>query len=422
MKKKEKATVEKKKEPLSVRCWMYTCNRDKLPKDFLSKEKLEERLNQTGELWAYIAHTKDTYTAEDQLKDPKHKAGTPKEDHLHITIYLRSAKTATAMAAALGKDVRPEQLEKFTGRNAKANAFAYLIHATDSARNKYQYRAEDVHANFPYTSYIKGMQNSLDEEMELSKETVIQGIMDGEFRMIDFMMDDKLTMFYVKHKDIVTHAIDANYKRLQNDRKRPPVMVLYIEGEQGSGKTAYAKHFALSNYRDYCMSSSKNDSTQDYLGQDVMIFDDARPGDFDASDWLKLLDPFNNEGSVASRYYNKYLNVKCIIMTSVVPFEEFFVYAKNKASGSGLKEPIGQFMRRFTAVLKVKREEVGDVIFADVDIYGVQSCDPFVKRVGDPGIVVEYVHKLEPTPKKSVQLRVGEKNKSRLTEDMLDKF
>src|SRR5699024_5027104 len=103
------------------------------------------------------------------------------------------------------------------------------------------------------------------------------------------------------------------------------------------------------------------DSVQDYMGEPVAIFDDARPSDFTASDWLKMLDPYNNKSSIASRYYNKYLSVKSIIITATTPFEEFFVYAKDKG---GVDEPVSQFMRRFQAVIKVDSEAIEDKLYA----------------------------------------------------------
>ena len=153
----------------------------------------------------------------------------------------------------------------------------------------------------------------------------------------------------------------------------------------------------MKNYRDYCISSSQNDVAQDYLGQDAMIFDDARPGDFNASEWLKLLDPYNNESTVNSRYYNKYLAVKCIILTSVTPFEDFFVYAPKKESGDW-SEPVGQFMRRFDFVLHATKREEQDILSSDIAIYKIEPKSWYKTFPKGP---VNYRHKLSDKPVKT---------------------
>jgi len=165
--------------------------------------------------------------------------------------------------------------------------------------------------------------------------------------------------------------------------------IIYIQGDAGSGKTTLAKEYALRKYGDYFMTGSSNDSVQDYMGEPVAIFDDARPSDFSASDWLKLLDPYNNKATVTSRYYNKYLAVKCIIITTTTPFYEFFIYAKNKA---GVDEPVAQFMRRFSAVISVDRatNSAGQDV-ARGKIYTVKKLPVAVtRRVAGKDIQYDY--------------------------------
>ena len=60
--------------------------------------------------------------------------------------------------------------------------------------------------------------------------------------------------------------------------------VIFIYGTTGSGKTTYAKMLAskMGNGSFY-VSSSANDSMQDYAGQETVIFDDLRDTAFDFS-------------------------------------------------------------------------------------------------------------------------------------------
>lgn len=380
------------------RTYMFVSNCDILPTHLWIPTALETTLADQlphGTQWAYIVHDKDVYTVEDQQLNPQHVAGSPKAKHLHISMYLPNAKTIPALAKCLG--VPPQYIQKFTGDNAKQNLFSYLIHRTEGSKRdgKHVYSFDEVHANFDYKAYVEGITNAI-KSAELDKDTVQQLIMTNKLRFIDFITNDKYTGFYIKNKQFVTTCIDTFYKRQMNNRSRDKITVLYIEGESGSGKTEYAKHYALKNYRDYCMSSSANDSAQDYLGQDVMIFDDARPSDFTAAEWLKLLDPYNNESTINSRYYNKYLAVKCIILTSVVPFLDFFAYAFQNGGGNQ-SEPIAQFIRRFDYVLQAKLNQHANIISTDISIHRIMpNSNGYIRDVGKHRIM--YYHYINDQP------------------------
>ena len=51
---------------------------------------------------------------------------------------------------------------------------------------------------------------------------------------------------------------------------------IYIQVLHGKTIAKYAER----KYGDYFISGSSNDTTQDYMGEPVVIFDDARPSDF----------------------------------------------------------------------------------------------------------------------------------------------
>lgn len=389
------------------RTMMYVSNWDVVPPHLqtgtAARAYLEDNLPR-GSQWALAYHDKDVYTPEDEAANPAHKSGCPKAPHIHLSIYLPNTKTVSAMAKTLG--VAEQNIQMFKGQNAKQNLFSYLVHKTEGSKQdgKHIYDYAEIMTNFDYRAYVEGISSAI-EAAQLDRDTIAQQVFDGSIRYIDFIMRPEYTGFYLQNKSYVQTLIDTKYKRDMNDRQRGKITVMYIEGPAGSGKTEYAKKYALKNYRDYCMSSSHNDSTQDYLGQDVMIFDDARPGDFTASEWLKLLDPYNNESSINSRYYNKYLAVKCIILTSVTPFEDFFVYSSGKGSGDW-QEPVGQFMRRFDWVLKCSSYQSADILYVRADIHTVDILDkPVNRRVGMAD--VSYVHQVSPAPVKTVQEVIG---------------
>lgn len=405
----------KTKPDRGTRTYMYTQQLRHLPPHLRTEPLLKAHMESNlprGTQWAYVIHDKDYYTPEDEAANPAHKAGTPKEYHIHVSIYLPNAKTVTAMAACIGD--KPEYVQIFEDRNgknsAKQNMFSYLIHATEGSKydGKYEYPFSEVKSNFDYENYVKGISTAI-KGREIDRDMVRMQVLSGELRMIDFVMKDDLMAFYLKNKTYVSNLIDAMYKRRMNEAKKDgdKVKVIYMQGAEGSGKSTFARRYAKKHYRDYAVSSSHNDAVQDYMGQDVMIFDDARPGDFSASDWLKLLDPYNNNCSVCSRYYNKYLNVKCIIVTTTAPFEEFFVYAPRKES-ERLAEPVGQFMRRFDFVVKCTATDTADILGTHAEIYEIESCTPESRRVGNA--MVDYRWRVKAKPSAVTDMVIYEKH------------
>lgn len=394
-----------------LRTYMYSCNLDMLP-DHLKLDVLQNTLDTRlprGTQYAYIVHDEDVYTEENQAEDPSHVAGTPKTHHLHISIYLPNTKTVSAMAKALG--VAENTIQKFKDRpnrrgTGKQNLFSYLIHATEGSQadGKHQYQYEQVVTNFDYKAFVEGVRCAIAAKQH-DKNTIREKILSGDLRMVDFIMDNALSAFYLDNKNFVINCIDTKYKREMNRADKKKVEVIYVQGDPGSGKSTFARRYALRKYKDYCVSSSKNDSVQDYLGQEVMIFDDARPNDFDASEWLKMLDPYNNQSTVTSRYYNKYLAVKCIILTTTTPFHKFFVYAKNK--GGEVDEPVGQFMRRFSYVINVKGYEKADIRFARINVHRVVRLqEPVTERVECKHI--KYYWGVTKSPIKTSDMQISE--------------
>lgn len=398
-----------------VRTYMYQQQVSYLPQHLNTYAKMQTFLEDNmprGTQWAFINHNKDYYLPEHEQADPQHKAGTPRAEHIHISLYFPNAKSLQSVAKIMGD--KENTITRFAGQNAKQNLFSYLVHKTEGSKmdGKHEYGYSEVVSNFDYKSYVEGVKVAINSA-KIDKDTVMQQVLSGKLRMIDFMNDDNLMAFYLKNKSYVTNLIDAYYKRQMNrlKDKDDAVEVIYVQGLEGSGKSTWARKYATKKYRDYAVSSSHNDAVQDYLGQDVMIFDDARPGDFNASDWLKLLDPYNNNCSVCSRYYNKYLNVKCIIITTTTPFEEFFVYAPKKESVT-LAEPVGQFMRRFDYVIKCTRTDVADIIGVHSDFYRVNDLQkPEVKTVGNN--VVTYRFALDDKPFHSTDTNIARKHKQR---------
>lgn len=116
------------------------------------------------------------------------------------------------------------------------------------------------------------------------------------------------------------------------------------------GKTTLAKKIAESKGYSYFVSSGSNDVMDGYGQEDCLILDDVRPSCMGLSDLLKMLDPYT-ASSVKSRYRNKYLNCRLIILTTVLNIDEFYsnVFAEQK-------EPVTQLKRRCRTYIKMYRD------------------------------------------------------------------
>ena len=125
--------------------------------------------------------------------------------------------------------------------------------------------------------------------------------------------------------------------------------VIFIFGTTGSGKTTYAKMLAEKiGDGSYYVSSSANDSMQDYAGQETVILDDLRDSVFEFADLLKVLDNYTAT-SIRSRFYNKTFLGSTIIVTTTQPILEWYAYND---------EDKAQLRRRISNYLIVDKEEI----------------------------------------------------------------
>jgi len=401
---KDNSKKTKKKSPKRARALMYVQQTRHFNGRFTNRQDVENHLMKffPDAEWAFILHDKD-YKVK-KLEDGRftyvfdeNGDKIPLEDHIHIALYFPNAKTANSVAVDFGEPAedKGKTVEYFTGRWGKENMFAYLLHLTQEAKAelKHEYDVSEVTANFDYASYIGRVQNTA-EANKLEIDDVKARVISGDLILKDFFRDGKLgnaytaTTFYTDHKHIIDRAIDSRYKLQMSSKGEIDLEVIYIQGPAGSGKTTLAKAYAERKYGDYFISGSSNDTTQDYMGEPVAIFDDARPSDFNASDWLKLLDPYNNKSTVTSRYYNKYLAVDAIILTTTTDFKDFFLYAREKG---GVSEPLDQFIRRFNMVIKVDSEIDDDgKQWAVGDLYEVKRVEKYKQNIAGNHVILAH--------------------------------
>ena len=287
---------------------------------YLSIEKIEEVLKEKDCIkdYAYIIHDKDV-----------NEKGELKEPHIHLALRFKNAYDTKHIASWFG--ITENYVSKVKGK--WVDMLKYLTH--QNAPDKYQYSDSEVVSNFDFTETIKKSSKSKDER----KEEIVNLIAEGEIR--EFNYNDYITPIeYTKYSKAIKDAFTYRKDKLIMQGAEREMECIFITGKPGTGKTTYAKKICKDKGLSYYVSSSTNDILDGYKGQDVLILDDLRPQSMELVDLLKLLD--NNTNSlVKSRFKNKFIECKMIIITTVLNVEHFYIDIK----GSEF-EPIEQFKRR----------------------------------------------------------------------------
>lgn len=279
--------------------------------------------------YAYIVHDKDIKAD-----------GTPKEPHIHCMLRFNdSVPTAAILSRAekvCGVDVvKEEQLQKC---HKWVSAVAYLTH--ENVQNKHIYDRTEVVSNYDFETDID---NALSENIRL--DNLLAKIDSGECR--DYNIDNFCTIQeYAKWKPKIDNAFSYRARKLLRNGDRD-MKCVFIQGDSGVGKTSLAKQICDGKEFSYFVSSGSNDVLDGYGGQDAIILDDLRPSALNLSDLLKMLDN-NTSSSVKSRYRNKVLECRLIVITTTLDINTFF---KNVFSES--PETAKQLRRRCETYIKL---------------------------------------------------------------------
>lgn len=308
------------------------------------KETLEEKLNSNKRIvhWCYIVHDKDT-----------DENGNPKEPHIHLLLVLDDSYESSTIGGYVGVEknfVQKIKQKQFAGRRMKSDiggAISYLTHR--NAPDKHQYDDSEVVAQPGYDwQAIRAKSEALQAENK-SYRNVLEKIEQGEIRHYN-LMDNVSMAMYMAHKLDFERAFEYREAKLKSNPNRK-IDVIYISGDPGAGKTTLAKQLCEKRGLSYCLSGSTRDPVQDYDGQDALILDDLRSEAFPLSDLLKLLDN-NSNSSVSARYHDRWLEVKLIIVTTVLPIQRFHELYCNPS------EPVEQLMRRCTTAIDLSISEM----------------------------------------------------------------
>ena len=286
--------------------------------------------------WLYILHDKDTYTEEDEKRNNEHKKGTLKKAHYHIYLRLKDSTNIKYIASAFNVP------ENFVSR-VKGKWVDAMLYATHrNAPEKYQYSDEEVVSNFDFTTVRDKEEKKKSDNKYL--DTIIDKIDSGEIR--EYNLTKYISMKdYIKFERQIKRAFEYRTQKMKGiDRD---MKCIYIQGVSGAGKTTYAKRIAEDKNMSYYISSGSNDVLDDYKGEDCIILDDLRPSCMGLSDLLKMLDN-NTSSSVKSRFKNKVLECRLIIITTTLPIETFFRNVFSEEVESAI-----QLYRRCSVLIKM---------------------------------------------------------------------
>lgn len=294
--------------------------------EYMSAEDVESGLDHNAvKDYAYILHDKDV-----------NDDGSLKAAHWHIYIRFKDSTPTTSICNWFG--ITSNYICRIKGRFA--DALSYATHKND--KNKYQYLDEEVKSNF---DFIKERDTARGREVDKQRrEEIVDLITSGVIR--EYNYTDYITpREYDKFKKTIDNAF--NYRRDKLEGSDRNMKCIYVCGEAGTGKTTWAKELAQQNEYSYYISSGSNDLLDNYKGQDCLILDDIRPNYIDVSDLLKLLDNHTNS-TVRSRYKNKMLECKLVVITTSVSMETFF---RNLIGDS--RESLQQLRRRCEMYIKM---------------------------------------------------------------------
>nr|WP_013100860.1 Rep family protein ['Rehmannia glutinosa' phytoplasma]ADA63491.1 Rep ['Rehmannia glutinosa' phytoplasma] len=320
----------------------------------ITKTKIEtilETKKKAIQNYAYILHDKDIYQNEKEAQLNGKKVGDIKAPHWHI--YLRFNYAQDTKHISQWFNTQENFVSKIKGRFS--DALMYMIHS--NRFDKHQYDEKEVVSNFDWKSEAQQDIFNRKYKMDARLKEIIDKIESGEWKRYDL-----ITKINGYENNIYYSAIKKAFERRIDflEEMERKMECVFITGMSSSGKTTLAKKIAEDNgYKAY-VSSGSNDILDNYKGQECIILDDLRSYCLGLSDLIKMLDN-NTASSVKSRYKNKVLECKLIIITTVKSIDDFFDdIFKDK------DESIIQLKRRCTYHIKIDSKYIYTSVWNDV--------------------------------------------------------
>lgn len=334
---------------------------EKTGKVLLTEKQITDALDKYKSIkqWAWIAHDHDI--------DDK---GQPKPLHYHIAIDLgNTTKDVSDIARWFGVESQYVQVPKGRkgepgrGRYLFRDLLEYLPH--DKFPERGQYDDSAVHANFDWRAYL------IEHTPRKDKEIVaawISSIMRGEATISDCREDNSVV--YINNLRKLKDAQAEYISSLPVPNMR---MNFLVTGASSMGKTTLAKALARSLCPEcktdeacYHFVGSKDVPFENYSGQPVIIWDDARPLSLldmlgGRDNLFRVFDPHPTKAMQNIKYGKISLVNKFNIFTTVLSYAEFLDglagQYKTKSGELIKSESRAQSYRRFPAIIQIRLED-----------------------------------------------------------------
>ncbi len=344
------APEEPAEKGLRCKHMMYVQQLKHLPGPNQTMEAVIERIekNVKPDKYAIILHDQDL--AND---------GDCSEPHIHAMLSFTNARYLSAVAKALDEPTA-QPLQRWRGNSN--NGYAYLIHATQNAMDKYQYPPDAVRASFDYANEMASISRDVAKAKARGKKRdevtlLLDAMYDGTISKDD--VEKRLTgSQYARYhsqieavwaKRLEKLAVEFRKKMLEEGRTLESI---WIFGASETGKSSLAKEIVRKQGRPYFVAGSNKDRFQNYQSQPSIWIDELRPTDFDFSQLLRLLDPYGESIMAPSRYHDKALACDLIVISTIYnPFEfhkESFSFEKRNDA-----ESVWQLIRRLSVIIEM---------------------------------------------------------------------
>lgn len=341
-------------------------------------EKTEALIGENLDYCYTIEHnrcTRDVWNIQEKKYEKEYK-----KINFHTVVKVKKKRTISSIAGTLGVEPQYVEKPKTKGPTAESRMLAYLIHACQP--KKVKYNPSEVVYSTGATPYMEvWAKNKKDWDLWLSKarnelaeitvDEILEKIENEE--IVDknqILLTDEYYRCYSRNSKKIDNALEiASQRRMargvQNIKEGNLKQVIFITGEPRSGKSYLTDQITqnLAKEKNWLVAEgAASNCFDDYKGEEIFVLDDARGSSMKAEEWTRFLDPRKaNRGS--ARFHNKMMTPQIIVFNCYKDVDEFFYFTKG-ISESEKSEALDQFIGRILIRLVVHGPNDVDVSFS----------------------------------------------------------